>query len=121
MKIFFALMLCLMCLGCDSEPCYPASNFSNQELANAIFKAEGGYKAKYLYGIVSVPYKDEAGARRICLNTIRNQYKRHARHNCGKDYLQCLADRYCPINASNDPSGLNKNWLRNVCWFLISS
>ena len=51
--------------------------YTDVQLANAIFKAEGGYKARYLYGIVSVKYKDEAEARRICLNTIRNHIKRH--------------------------------------------
>jgi len=37
--------------------------------ADAIFKAEGKYSATYLYGIRSIPYKDEAEARQICKNT----------------------------------------------------
>ena len=49
---------------------------ADENLADAIFKAEGGYKATYLYGIVSVPYKDEAEARQICINTINNNKKR---------------------------------------------
>jgi len=93
-------------------------SFTNEEIANAIFKAEGGYKATYLYGIRSVPYEDEAEARRICLNTIRNQRKRHANHECDLTYLECLAKRYCPIGADNDPKGLNKHWLGNVKHFL---
>ena len=78
--------------------------YTDKELAQAIFLAEGGDKAQHLYGIVSVEYKDKAEARQICLNTIRNQRKRHAKHDCGKDYLTCLRDRYCPLNAENDPN-----------------
>ena len=93
-------------------------SYTDQDLADAIFKAEGGHKARFLYGIVSIRYKDEAEARKICLNTIRNQHIRHLKHNCGKDFLTCLRDRYCPLNAKNDPKGLNKNWLKNVKFYL---
>lgn len=45
--------------------------YTNEQIANAIYQAEGG--KGYDYGIKSVSYKDEAEARQICLNTIRNQ------------------------------------------------
>ena len=89
----------------------------SQRLANAIFKAEGGYEASYLYGIRSISYKDEAEARRICLNTINNQKKRHRAHKCGLSFLTCLRNRYAPLQVKNDPKGLNSNWLRNVKYF----
>ena len=91
---------------------------TDEEIANAIYKAEGGDKATYLYGIRSVKYDTPEEARRVCLNTIRNQRRRHANHDCGLTYLECLANRYCPVGASNDPKGLNKNWLKNVRYFL---
>lgn len=50
--------------------------------------------------------------------TVRNQRKRHAGDNCGMDFIACLARRYCPIGAENDPAGLNKNWERNVRYWL---
>ena len=89
-------------------------------LLNAIYKAEGGAKATYLYGIRSVTYNTPAEARQICLNTIRNNRRRFKEygHKTHKTYLEFLASRYAPINAKNDPSGLNHNWLRNVRYFL---
>ena len=95
-----------------------AHAYTDEQLANAIFKAEGGYKARYLYGIVSVKYSNEAEARRICLNTIRNNRARFENQEKFDDYLEFLASRYCPIGADNDPRGLNVNWLKNVRYFL---
>lgn len=92
--------------------------YTDEQIVNAIFQAEGGYKATYLYGIRSVSYKDEAEARQICLNTIRNNRKRFANQTKYEDYLEFLASRYCPVGAKNDPNGLNQHWLRNVKWFL---
>jgi len=83
-----------------------------ERLADAIYKAEGGARTAHPYGILT-KYKTTT-PRQACLNTVRNQWKRHAGHACGKDYWTCLRDRYCPIGAENDPTGLNVNWLRNV-------
>lgn len=33
------------------------------------------------------------------------------------EYLKFFADRWAPLNASNDPQGLNKNWLKNARFF----
>lgn len=95
------------------------AEWTDEQIVNAIYKAEGGAKAQYLYGIVSVSYEDEAEARRICFNTVRNQRDRHAQHgDCGYKFLECLQRRYCPVGAKNDPNGLNKNWIHNVRYFL---
>ena len=91
--------------------------WTDNDLADAIFKAEGGYKTRYLYGIVSVKYKDEAEARQICLNTIRNNKIRFKKQTKYTDYLEFLASRYCPVGCDND-LGTNKYWLKNVRWFL---
>jgi hypothetical protein len=88
------------------------------KLADAIFKAEGSYKAEFLYGIRSVKYKDEADARRICLNTINNNKKRFLKQDKYEDYLEFLSSKYAPVGAENDPKNLNKNWLRLVRYFL---
>ena len=92
-------------------------NFSNNEILWAIFKAEGGYSATYLFGIRSIKYKDFAEAKQICLNTIRNNRKRFLKQTKYTDYLEFLASRYCPINCDND-RGTNKFWLKNVRYFL---
>jgi len=99
---------------------HQAKAYSDEEIVNAIYKAEGGSKATYLYGIRSIKYDDPQEARRICFNTVRNNRKRYADygHKTYDTYLEFLASRYCPIGADNDPKGLNKNWLKNVKYFL---
>jgi len=94
-------------------------NYTDEQIADAIFLAEGGYNANFLYGIVSVEYKDEADARRICINTINNNRKRYADYGYKQynTYLEFLQSRYCPIGCDND-KGDNKHWLGNVIWFL---
>jgi hypothetical protein len=88
------------------------------QLADAIYKAENS--KRYPYGIVSIDTKgNEEYARKICKNTIRNQIARWKKESVKRPYLESLASRYCPIGASNDPQGLNKNWLKNVKWFLM--
>ena len=92
------------------------THIDQERLADAIFKAEGEYKAKYLYGIVSVKYKDEANARRICLNTIRNNIVRFEKQDKYTDYIEFLASRYCPVNCDND-NGTNQFWAKNVRYY----
>lgn len=81
------------------------------KIADAIYIVEGGAKAKVPYGILSVKTNDP---RRICLNTIRNNYLRWQNAGSPDDYLLFLSNRYAPIGASNDPKGLNNNWLKNL-------
>jgi hypothetical protein len=85
-----------------------------ERIADAIYTAEGGAKAKVPYGIMSVKVANAQEARKVALNTIRNNWERW--HEAGKpgDYLEFLAKRYAPEGAANDPSELNKNWLKNV-------
>ena len=89
----------------------PACALDAERIADAIYRVEGGAKAKVPYGILSIPVKNEAHARRICLNTIRNNHKRWIAAGKPGDYLDFLADRYCPPSA--DPVG-NRNWKRNI-------
>ncbi len=84
---------------------------SDETIADAIYKIEGGSRAKVPYGILSIPVKSEAHARRLCLNTIRNNRKRWERAGKPGEYLDFLADRYCPPSA--DEVG-NRNWKRNI-------
>lgn len=87
--------------------------FEDDDIADAIYWAEGGHDA--FYGISkTLHHGDLKEARRICLNTIRNQRVRHSKHDCGLDYMTCLWHRYCPPEAHP----LNKNWLKNVTYYL---
>lgn len=85
-----------------------------ERLADAIFHCEGGDRAKVPYGILSVKVSGKEEARRVCLNTIKNNFKRWQAAGAQGSYLEFLARRYAPIGASNDPKALNQNWLRNV-------
>ncbi|HHT9133978.1 MAG TPA: hypothetical protein ACFYD2_03665 [Candidatus Avalokitesvara rifleensis] len=100
-----------------------AESYTDEEIANAIYKAEGGEKAEYLYGIRSAAYSDAADARRICLNTIRENRGRYEEygHREYRTFLEFLASRYAPVSGeglSEDAIKLNENWLRNVRYFL---
>ena len=83
------------------------------KLADAIYLAEGGKKARVPYGILSVKVKGKADARRICLNSIRNNQKRFGNVS-DAEFINRMADRWTPIAA--DPVG-NRNWKRNVAFF----
>jgi len=80
------------------------------KLADAIYLAEGGSKARVPYGVLSVRVSSKAEARRICLASIRNNQKRFGRVS-DAEFIRRMADRWCPIAA--DPVG-NRNWKRNV-------
>lgn len=98
----------------------PAHAYSNENIVNAIYKTEGGNNAQYPYGIRSVKCETEEDCRKVCLRTVKNnriRYAKDARRNA-QDYISYLAGVYCPIKAGNDPQGLNRNWLRNVRYFL---
>lgn len=84
---------------------------TDEQIADSIWKLEGGAKAKAPYGILSMKVRDAAHARKICLNTIRNSRTRWIKAGRPGDELDFLANRYCPPSA--DPVG-NRNWKRNI-------
>jgi hypothetical protein len=88
-------------------PCFA---WTNEQIANAIYKAENS-KA-HPYGILA-HYKHTT-PRTACLNTIR-----HARRdwNGQGDFISFLGHRYCPVGCNND-NGTNRYWIKNVKYFL---
>lgn len=91
-----------------------------EKVADAIFLAEGGKRTRHPYGVLSVKVSDEAEARRVCLNSIRNSRKRWEKDGRPGEWLSYFARRWCPVGAKNDPQGLNQHWLKNVRHFLSS-
>lgn len=83
-----------------------------ERLANAIYRAEGGAKTSHPYGILT-KYK-KTTPRQACINTCKHAWKDCPDKN---KYLEFLAARYAPVGASNDPTGLNSNWLKNVSFY----
>ncbi len=100
------LPLILALIAVNSRAALSETNLN--KIVNAIYRIEGGANTKYPYGIMSVKTTDPRG---VCLNTVRNTHIRWI--NAGKkgDFLDYLANRYCP--ASVDPTG-NRNWKKNI-------
>lgn len=87
------------------------AGFSLDRWADSIRITEGDKN----YGIKSVRFKDSIEARKICKNTVRNNFKRFVASGGSrsdlKGYIDFLADRYCPKSA--DLTG-NINWKANM-------
>lgn len=126
-KLIIGLLFvsCSLAAGEFSKSTKPLSDASINKMVNAIGKAENS--KKYPYGIVSVSIKGktqaerEAYARKICYNTVRNNWTRFNNQSKYTDFVEFLGSRYCPVGAENDPKGLNKNWVKNVKFFLTSN
>ena len=113
--LFLAILSVLMA-SCDVA--YPSS-FTFNEIVDAIYKAEGGTKAKKPFGILSVPCAGYEDCRDVCFNTVRNNHRRWLLKGDKRPFLEFLGSRYAPISATNDPDNLNVNWIRNVKYFLF--
>jgi hypothetical protein len=100
-----------------------AEEYTDEEIITAIYHAEGGEKTKYPYGIRSIPCESKTACRKVCEKTIQNNRVRFARygHKQYQDFISFLSSRYCPIGSRDDPQGLNKNWLKNVKFFLAKN
>jgi hypothetical protein len=97
--------LLFMCAG------LPLLAATDSDIADAIYKLEGGSKARAPYGVLSVKVRDAQHARQVCLTTIRNSRARWLAAGRPGDELDYLADRYCPPSA--DKVG-NARWKRNI-------
>jgi len=112
----------------------PNTDKKVEQLATAIFHAEGGWNTNYLFGIKSIKCEGYDECRRICKNTIRNNIGRFRVYENAqsvptnrvvssqrKNYLQFLQSRYCPLDGdtlTTSEKRLNKHWLKNVMYFL---
>lgn len=81
----------------------------------AIRKAENG-RAGREFGIlhpraVDTNLDTQAG---WCAATIIKNRERWKQAGKKEPFIQFLGKRYCPVGAENDPSGLNKHWIKNV-------
>ena len=92
---------------------YADNNLQFYNIVNAIYKAEGGDKAQFAYGIRSVKYKSVSEARKICYNTVSNNYLRWKKAKTKEDFLEYLSKVYCPFD--------HEVWLKNVRYFLDKS
>jgi hypothetical protein len=96
--------------------CSNAHALEIDKLANAIYKAEGGENTRHPYGILA-KYKTTT-PRQACINTINSNLKRFNKDSfTDYEFIEYMSKSYCPIGAKNDPTGLNKNWVKNVWYF----
>lgn len=98
--------------------CTPAHAYTDKQIVNAIYKAEGGAKAQYPYGIRSVSCDSKRECARICLRTVQNNRLRYEKSSKDRTFLEFFASRYCPVQALDDHRKVNQYWLKNVLYFL---
>lgn len=117
MYLVYAMLILLSLVvfqGCaQADQTY--EGYTLNQYANAIHHAEGNDN----YGILSVRCTTKEECRRICKNTVRNNYKRWQRSKQDITFLSYLQRRYCPVGASNDPTRLNRYWVNNVNYWLM--
>lgn len=113
--------LLLMLTLAGAAQAAPIQEAYAQKLCVAIWHAEGGNKAKVSHGVLSVPTRSPEHAQEVCLRTIRNNWTRWEAAGRPGDFLDFLGARYAPLGAKNDLKGLNRNWIRNVRYFLSES
>ena len=111
--ITFIILYLLLAFGTWSY--VHASDYTDEQIVDAIYHAEGGTKAKKPFGILSVPCYGYEDCRKVCLNTVKNNRKRYADYGykTHPDYLSFLASWYCLVGVDND-NGTNKFWLKNM-------
>ena len=109
-EIMAGVLLIVMVTGGASTVRAEQPDFN--KLCQAIYHAEGGAKTRHPYGIMA-KYKHTTPLQ-ACLNTVKHKYRDWEDSGSEGSYMQFLASKYAPVEASNDPEGLNKNWLRNV-------
>lgn len=107
--IILAGLLLVFCLMFPS--CAHAKDIDINKLADAIYISEGGSKTKHPYGILT-KYKTTT-PRQACINTIKTGLRKW---NGQGSFIEFLGKTYCPVGASNDPTGLNKYWFKNVTY-----
>lgn len=110
-----------LCLTVRAE-----ENWSNDEIVNAIYKAEGGARAQHPYGIRSVNCASVDECRKICQNTVKKNRVRYAKYGYKRyaKFIDFLGSRYCPTSGQNLKEAekrLNGNWIKNVNFWLVKN
>lgn len=94
---------------CDIARANTPEYFSR--VVDAIYRIEGGEKTRFPFGVKSVRCEGYSECRRVCANTVRNNWRRWNEADRPGEFLDFLGNRYCP--ATVDPVG-NKNWKKNI-------
>ena len=83
----------------------------------AIRTAENGREG-IEFGVLHPRAIDQPNSLRVqagwCAATISKNHKRWIDSGEKVDFITFLGNRYCPVGADNDPTGLNSHWIPNV-------
>jgi hypothetical protein len=83
----------------------------------AIRTAENGREG-IEFGVLHPRAIDQPNSLRVqagwCAATISKNHKRWVDSGQHVDFITFLGNRYCPVGADNDPTGLNNHWIPNV-------
>lgn len=101
-----------------------ASSIDVDRLADAIKRAENS--PRHPYGILTaycLPGDKDGRCRKGCIQTIIKRLKEyrtkvdHEEKIILDNFIVFLSKSYAPVGSKNDPTGLNKNWIKNVKYF----
>lgn len=92
--------------------------FELATIVAAIRYTENGSYGKE-YGILAKgckkTYRSQAG---WCAATVYKRYNAWVKLGSRGSFIEYLGKSYAPIGASNDPKNLNKNWVKNVEYYV---
>jgi hypothetical protein len=119
MRLLLLTIAVLLLRSCDSNMAQ-ASQVTDEQLAMAIYKAEGGSATKYPFGIRGVHCVGYTECKERCKATIRHNRRRFAqatgqRH---ESFVIYLAGVYCPGTGRKNAQREHQNWIHNVKFYL---
>ena len=88
------------------------------KLIAAVVKAEGDIVKAIQWTFPNV--KDKEQALEITCRSAAHALSDFVKAQSPEDFITFWAHRWAPVGASNDPTGLNKNWPVNVLKFWLS-
>lgn len=94
--------------------------YTNEEICEAIFNAEGGEKSAKPYGLIYSDCETRAECYKVCVTTIKVYRRRFAKLNRREnpDFIKYVSRTWAPLQAGNDPQGLNQYHEKNLRWFI---
>ncbi len=91
------------------------AGYSLNQWCKAIYIAEGGAKTAHPYGILT-SYRHTTPLE-ACKNTVKHKYSDWVKKGRAGTFLAYLGGKFCPVGCSND-IGTNKNWIKNIDYWL---
>ena len=87
-----------------------------EQVADAVYWAEGGKLSKRPYGLVSYSFNSPASYRARCIYHLTTYYNLWNKRG---DFIDYLAEHWAPTKGvSGRTAAMNRNWKKNVKYFL---